>query len=465
MASEAYDVVVIGAGPAGENVAARCTAAGLSAAIVESELVGGECSYWACMPSKGLLRPGEVLQTVARTPGVRFALKGEIDLADALKRRDALAANWDDKYQVQWLDENRIKLYRGTGVITAPRQVTVIAKDGSKTELNARKAVAVATGTGAAIPPVPGLREANPWNNREITTAVKPPRRLIVLGGGVVGVEMAQAWKSLGSEEVTIVELAPRLLAREEPFVAEIIAKTLTERDRIKVLTDTAIQSVERNEGGEVTVTLNGAGRLVADEIVVAAGRKPLTSDIGLENIGLTPGKYIEVDDQMRAKGANRDWLYAVGDVNGRSLLTHTGKYQARVAGDVILGRTATAWGDVEATPRVIFTDPQVAACGMTEQQACDNELNFKCVDYGFGHTAGAASTGQGIEGQVRLIIDEDRRIIVGATFVGPGAGEMLHAATIAIVGKVSLETLWHAIPAFPTISEFWLRLLESYGL
>ena len=200
MANEAYDVIVIGAGPAGENVAARCTAAGLSAAIVESELVGGECSYWACMPSKGLLRPGEVLQTVARTPGVRFSLKGEIDLPDALKRRDDLAANWDDKYQVQWLDENRIKLYRGAGIITAPKQVTVVAKDGSKTELNARKAVAVATGTGAAIPPVPGLREANPWNNREITTATEPPRRLIVLGGGVVGVEMAQAWKSLGSE-------------------------------------------------------------------------------------------------------------------------------------------------------------------------------------------------------------------------------------------------------------------------
>lgn len=460
-----FDVVVIGAGPAGENVADRVIKAGLSAVVIESGLVGGECSYWACMPSKALLRPGEALRMVKRVPGAREAVTGEIELAEALKRRDAMISNLDDKWQVKWLVDNDIELIRGHGRITGEKLVEVTHEDGSETEVTANKAVVISTGSVSATPPIPGLSESEPWDSRVITTLTQPPKSLIIIGGGVVGVEMAQAWRDLGVEEVTILERGPRLLSREEPFAGEHIEKVFTEQYGINVLTNADCTSVER-VNGKAVVTCNDEP-VEAEEILVATGRRPQTFDIGLESVGLDAGQFVQVDDSLKATGVDGNWLYAVGDANGRSLLTHDGKYQARIVGDVIAHpeKGALAYGDIVASPRVVFSDPHVAAVGFTEENARARGLNVSAVDYGFGWTAGASTTGEGIEGNVRIVVDEDSRTIVGATYVGPGAGEMLHAATIAIVGKITLDDLWHATPAFPTMSEFWLRLLEAYGL
>ena len=455
--AETFDVVVIGSGPAGENVADRVIKAGLSAVIIESGLVGGECSYWACMPSKALLRPGEALRMVRRVPGAREAVTGEIDLAESLKRRDAMISDLDDKWQVKWLVDNNIDLIRGHGRIVGEKRVQVTHEDGSLTDVIASKAVVVSTGTVSATPPIPGLTESDPWDSRDITTLKEPPESLIIIGGGVVGVETAQAWRDLGTKDITILERGSRLLSREESFAGEHIQKVFTEEYGINVLTNADCTNVERNNG-KVVVICDG-NKIEADEILVATGRKPQTSDIGLESVGLEPGALIKVDDLMKATNSEGDWLYAVGDANGRSLLTHDGKYQARIVGDVIAKheKGARAYGDIVASPRVVFTDPHVAAVGLTEERATEKGLNVRVVDYGFGWTAGAATMGQGIEGNVRIVVDEDTRTIVGATFVGPGAGEMLHAATIAIVSKITLDELWHATPAFPTMSEFWL--------
>jgi len=397
---------------------------------------------------------------VERVPGAREAVTGEIDVAAALKRRDEMISNLDDKWQVKWLVDNDIELIRGHGRITGDKLVEVTHEDGSITEVAANKAVVISTGSVSATPPIPGLSESEPWDSRVITTLTQPPKSLVIVGGGGVGVEMAQAWRDLGVEDVTILERGPRLLSREEPFAGEHIEKVFTEQYGIIVLTNADCTRVERVDG-KVVVTCGG-DQIEADEILVATGRRPRTFDIVLESVGLEPGQFVQVDDSLKATGVDGDWLYSVGDANGRSLLTHDGKYQARIVGDVIAHpeKGAQAYGDIIASPRVVFTDPHVAAVGLTEENARAKGLNVSAVDYGFGWTAGASTTGEGIEGNVRIVVDEDSRTIVGATFVGPGAGEMLHAATIAIVGKITLDELWHATPAFPTMSEFWLRLL-----
>ncbi len=466
MANTDFDVIVIGGGPAGENAADRAARNGLSVAIVERELLGGECSYWACMPSKALLRPGEVLNTARRTPGAAGAVTGEIDVAAALERRDALAANWDDAGQVAWAEGAGLTVIRGHARLDGPKRVVVEDSGGLETIYEVAKAVVIATGTGAVHPPIAGLAEVAPWDNRDITTSKEIPRRLVVLGGGVVGVEMAQAFATLGSDEVTIIEMMDHLLPHEEPFVGVELEASF-ERMGVRTLTGVRMTGARRDGDGPVIAELEGGATVEGDEILVAVGRHPHTHRVGLDTVGLTPGQYIEVDDSMRAIAVDGDWLYAVGDVNGRALLTHTGKYQARIAGDHIAGAEAhtEAIGDRIAIPRVVFTDPNVAAVGVTEAQARAKGIEVTTVRYDIGHTAAAAARGRGYRGTCQLVIDENRRVIVGATFVGPEAGELLHAATIAIVGEVTLDTLWHAIPAFPTLSEVWLRLLETYGL
>jgi pyruvate/2-oxoglutarate dehydrogenase complex dihydrolipoamide dehydrogenase (E3) component len=446
-----FDVIVVGAGPAGEVVAGRLGDGGLAVALVERELVGGECSFWACMPSKALLRPGELRDEIPRVPGVPGA--GEPLDADAvLRRRDEVVHDWDDSGHLPWLEERGVAVVRGEGRLEGERQVRV-----GDELLEARRAVVLATGSGAAIPDLEGLAEARPWTNREATEAHAVPGRLLILGGGVVGVELAQAWRTLGSR-VTLVEALPRLLAREEEFASELVAASLRDRG-VDVRVGAPAERVRRD--GSVTLTLEGGAELEGDEILVAVGRTPHVEGLGLEAVGV---EEIEVDDCLRVGG--RDWLYAIGDVNERVLLTHMGKHQGRVVADAILGRegTTSATGP-GGPPRVVFTDPQVAAVGHTLASAREAGLPVDCVDHAPGGVAGGSFYGRGADSRARLVVDTEREVLVGATFVGFEVAEFLHAATIAVSAEVPLRRLWHAIPAFPTRSEVWLRLLEGYGL
>jgi len=473
-----YDVVVIGAGPVGENVADRIVQGGLTVAIVERELVGGECSYWACMPTKALLRSGAALRAARQVPGAREAVTGDLDVAAVLARRDAFASNWQDDGQVSWLESAGIPLYRGHGRLSADRVVEVTAEDGTTTTLTARHAVVVATGSGALVPDIEGLRDAAPWTSREAVAAKQVPGRLAIIGGGVVASEMATAFSEFGSSVTMLARDGVLHLA--EPFVGERVAESLRAKG-VSVRIGAEAGSVKRNDDGTVSITLADGEQVDADELLVAIGRTPNTRDLGLDTVGLTPGEWLTVDDTLRVLGADGaplgdGWLYAAGDVNRRVLLTHQGKYQARAVGDVIVARAKAEavdddrWGrhvataDERAVPQVVFTDPEVASVGLTAAAAEAAGLRIRVVDYDLAATAGSSLHAEGYQGHARMVVDEDRKVIAGFTLVGPDVAEMLHAATIAVVGEVPLDRLWHAVPAFPTVSEVWLRLLETYG-
>ncbi|AMG83214.1 MULTISPECIES: dihydrolipoyl dehydrogenase family protein [Microbacterium] len=468
--TDEYDLIVLGGGPVGENVADRAVQGGLTAIIVESELVGGECSYWACMPSKALLRSAQALRAAQHVAGAAQAVTGSLDVRAVFERRDSFTSNWSDDGQVKWLESAHIDLARGHGRLTGEREVTVTDQDGGTRVLRARHTVAISTGSDAVIPPIEGLREASPWTSREATSAEELPDSLAVIGGGVVAVEMATAYAALGSS-VTLLARSG-LLGGMEPFAGERVADGLRELG-VDVRTDTGTTAVHR-DGERVTITLDNGETVTAAEVLVATGRSPRSADIGLEAVGLEPGRWIETDDTLRVPG--HDWLYAVGDVNGRVLLTHQGKYQARAAGDVIVARAKgdavddAPWGrhvataDHAAVPQVTFSIPEVGSVGLTEAAAKDAGTAVRVVDYDLGWVAGASLYEDGFAGQARLVVDSDRDVVIGATFVGPEVAELVQAATIAIVGEVPIARLWHAVPSYPTISEIWLRLLEGYG-
>ncbi|MHC5907417.1 dihydrolipoyl dehydrogenase family protein [Streptomyces sp. S6] len=459
----AYDVVIIGAGPVGENVADRTRAAGLSTAVVESELVGGECSYWACMPSKALLRPVIARADARRVPGLRAAVAGPLDVPAVLTNRDYFTSGWKDDGQVGWIEGIGADLFRGHGRLSGERTVTV----GSKT-LTARHAVVVATGTRAALPPLAGLAEVRPWTSREATSSQSVPGRLVVVGGGVVAVEMATAYQALGSQVTVLVRGDGGLLPRMEPFAGELVAEALREAGA-EIRTGVSVSAVSREEDGAVWVTLDTGDLIEADEILFATGRAPRTEDLGLETVGLAPGSWLSVDDTLQVTGT--DWLYAVGDVNHRALLTHQGKYQARIAGaaiaarvsDTPLGSAHHATADHHAVPQVVFTDPEAASAGLTLSEAESAGHRVRAVDVEFSSVAGAGLYAEGYKGRARMVVDLEAEILRGVTFVGPGVGELIHSATIAVAGRVPIDQLWHAVPAYPTISEVWLRLLEAY--
>jgi pyruvate/2-oxoglutarate dehydrogenase complex dihydrolipoamide dehydrogenase (E3) component len=453
-----FDVVVLGAGPAGENAAGRCAEGGLRVAVVESELVGGECSYWGCMPSKTLLRPGDVLAAARRVPGAAEAITGPIDVAAAFGWRDRMVSNWHDDGQLPWLSDRGVELVRGVGRLAGERVVSVTSADGSVRTLTVDRAVVVAVGTSALLPPIDGLADVGAWTNREITAATMVPERLLVLGGGAIGCEMAQAFVRFGST-VTVVEGASSLLSREEPFAGREVQAAF-ESEGITVVTGATVVAAARDASG-VSLRLEDRRSFVGDELLVAVGRHPRTDDLGLETVGLDTlrGRSLPVDQRLVVR---RDWLYAVGDCNGLSLLTHVGKYQARICADVILGRHAVDMASRRIVPRVTFTDPEVCAVGPVASELGDT---VDVVSVPLSSAAGTAVQGRGIKGTAQLLIDKERRVVVAATFTGPGTQELLHAATIAIAGEVPVERLWHAIPSFPTVSETWLRLLEAYGL
>lgn len=457
---QVYDVVVIGGGPAGENAAQYAIqGTDMTAAIVEGELLGGECSYFACMPSKALLRPLEVAAASRSLPGLRPA---ELDVPALLARRDAWSSHYDDAGQVRWAQGAGIAVMRGWGRLDGERRIVVGGPEGERV-LEARQAVVLATGSRPALPGP--LGQVAPWDSRDVTAVREVPERLLIVGGGVVACEAATWMSALGSEVTMLVRR--RLLSTSEPFASQIVAESLAEAG-VRVVTGAQVSDCTRPQveaepvlgrlhGGPVSVTC-GQEVYEADEILVATGRRPLLEGIGLESVGLSA--------EDVASGRLPQWLYVVGDASTGAPLTHMGKYQARVAGERIAalaaGRTPQEAPETVPVPRVVFTDPQVAATGLTEAQARDAGLEVVTAELGYTSAAGAALLRDDARGQAKLVVDRAARTVVGATFVGPETGELIHAATIAIVGQVPVERLRHAVPAFPTASEIWLRLIES---
>ncbi|MFI1767201.1 dihydrolipoyl dehydrogenase family protein [Streptomyces sp. NPDC020800] len=470
--SAVHDVIVLGAGPVGQNVADHARAAGLSVAVVERELVGGECSYWACVPSKALLRPVIAVADARRVDGARQAVTGRLDTEGVFARRNRYVTDWDDTGQALWVKSIGADLFRGHGRLDGPRRVAVTRDDGAHQLLTARHAVAIATGSRPVLPDIPGIAQARPWTNRHGTDSSTVPARLVVVGGGGVGVEMATLWQGLGSR-VTLLARR-RLLPRMESFAGELVAQGLREAG-VDVRIGAQVAALRRPDpAGPVALTLDDGSELEADEVLFATGRAPATDDIGLDTVGLTPGSWLDVDTTCLVKGVDGDWLYALGDVNHRALLTHQGKYQGRTAGDAIGARAAgrplddVPWGDhattadQHAVPQVFFTDPEAAAVGLTAEQAAGTGHRITTVDLDFNAAQGANLYADGYQGHARLVVDLDRDVLLGVTFVGPGVSELLHSATVAVAGEVPLKRLRHAIACFPTVSEIWLFLLAA---
>jgi len=474
-AQNAYDVIVIGTGPIGQTVAERTRAAGLTVAAVERELVGGECSYWACIPSKAMLRPVVAVADARRVAGAQQAVTGPVDAPAVFKRRDGYVTDWHDDVQADWLKSIGAELIRGYGRLNGIRRVAVQTPEGGTVPLTARHAVVICTGSRPALPELAGLDQVRPWANRQATDSHTVPGLLAIVGGGGVGVEMASAWQGLGSQ-VTLLAQADGLLPRMEAFAGEIVGRALAEAG-VNVRIGVTVTGIRRPGGtGPVSLTLEDGGDLEADEVLFATGRQPLTDDIGLQTVGLMPGSWLEVDDTCMVRALEDGWLYGLGDVNHHALLTHQGKYQARIAGAAIAARAAgqpvdpTPWGphavtaDYRAVPQVFFCDPPVGAVGLTADQAERAGHRIRVIDVDPGQTVpGAGLYADGYTGRARMVIDIDHGYLLGVTFVGPGVEELLHSATIAVAAQVPITRLWHAVPCFPSLSEVWLRLLEAY--
>ncbi|WP_231567722.1 dihydrolipoyl dehydrogenase family protein [Sinomonas humi] len=466
-----YDVIVIGAGAAGENAADRVVKGGLSAALIESDLVGGACSYWACEPSKALLRPGTALHAAQRVPGSREAVTGTLDVPAVLKHRDDAVSNWDDESQVEWVDGAGITLVRGRARLTGAKRLTVDDANGNHFDLVARHAVVLATGSRPSTPKVPGLQHTPHWTTADATSAREVPESLVILGAGVAGSELAQAFARLGSR-VTVLARGSLLSAFPED-ARELVAGALR-ADGVEIIEGVSPELIESTDDGGVRVALPDGRTLEAARLLVATGRRPALDGLGLPAFGIEPTA-LRVDDTGLVLG--NSWLYAVGDCSGRAMLTHQGKYQARITGDAIVARTKgelekrpARWSryartaDELAVPRVVFTDPELAMVGLSEEEAWEHGIRVRVVDLPIS-VAGAWQLAEDYEGWARFLVDEDRRTLVGACFAGQDVAELLQSATIAVVGEVPLERLWHAIPPFPTVSEIWLRFLEAYGL
>lgn len=450
MASRAFDVVVIGAGPAGEVAAGRLGETGLEVALVERELVGGECSYWACIPSKTLLRPPEAVHQATEASGAAEAVTGQVDANEVLGWRDYMVSGYDDSgpSAAGWLDAEGIDLFRGNGRIEGPGKVRV----GDRVIETER--IVLATGSSPIIPPVDGLSDVEGvWTNREATGVKEIPKTVVVMGAGPVGVEMAQILQRLGAQ-VTLVEGSGHALPREAEEAGLAIEEALA-ADGVDVRCGTRAQKVAQGADGSYAVTLDDGSGVEAEKLLVATGRSPRVTGIGLESLGVEgdPKSGVEVDDRLRVAGGESLW--AVGDTTGVALFTHVGKYQARIAAADILGRPAKA--DYRAIPRVVFTDPQVAAVGEAEGPLTGT-VKLSAV----ARTATYMRDYADHPGFLTLVSDGKK--LIGAYAVGPEAGEWLGQATLAVRAEVPLDVLRDTIQPFPSFSEAFVSALADLG-
>jgi pyruvate/2-oxoglutarate dehydrogenase complex dihydrolipoamide dehydrogenase (E3) component len=448
MTGERFDAIVIGAGPAGEVVASRLGERGLSTALVEQELVGGECAYWACIPSKTLLRPGEARQEAERSPGTSGA---RTQWSDVAEYRDYMIRNLDDEDEIEGYEEQGIRVFKGRASLHGPGKVQI----GRKTIRGRR--IVIATGSESEIPPIEGLAASGYWTNREATTLMQVPDSVIVLGGGPVGIELAQMLRRFGAE-VDVFEASGRLLAREDPRVGELVLAALLE-DGIRVHLETEVAAVSRD--GDYRLAHYDGGQVRARQVVVAIGRTPRLQGLGLESVGIQPTRSgIEVDERCRAA----DGIWAVGDVTGEMPFTHVAMYQARIAVADIFGQSVRA--DYQAVPRVVFTDPEVAAVGMGESEALEAGIDARAVHLPLRDAIARPWTYEtDPRGELAVIADAASRTLVGAWAVGPLASEWIHYAALAIKAEIPLSTLKDTVAQFPTYTEAYLKAIERLEL
>src|SRR4051794_18871565 len=470
MTDQEFDVVVVGGGVGGVAAVRNLASAGLSVALVEDRLVGGECRYWACNPTRTLVRPIEVFNLAKAVPGVREAVSGEgLDVCAVFAKRDAIVEHLSDQSQVSSLRRAGVTVFHGFGRLAGHRVVRVASAENTEAVLTARHAVVVATGTRPNVPEVAGLAQARPWTNRDVATMTQVPPRALLVGGGVVGVEFATILAGLGSA-VTLLVRGESLLHNCEPEAGELVEQSLRSKG-VKIHFDTELSAVARPAaGGPVTATFHGQ-TVEVDEIVLATGRRVNTDNIGLETVGLPVGGFVSVNDHLQAIGVAGGWLYAVGDTTGRALLSHISTYHGRVVADIIAARAAgRELSENELTARdagtlaqVIHTDPQVAWVGRTESQARADgfTVRTRTAEYP-GAVSFLALYRDGFQGWAKLVINEETDTLLGATFVGPQFSELVQAATLAIVAKVPVSLLRHAVAPHPTVNQVWDPLLAE---
>lgn len=466
---EDYEAVVVGGGPGGVTAALGLARLGLTVAVVEDRLVGGECHYWACNPTKTLIRPIEVLELARAVPGVREVLaKDRVQVDAVFAKRDAVIDHLVDRDIVAGMTEAGIDVVHGRGRLDGQRSVVVDLPDGGERRLHAEHAVVLATGTRPFVPDVHGLRSAAPWTNRDLATMTRVPARTIILGGGVVGVECATILSGLGSE-VTLLARASTLLRDSEPFVGQRVANALRRRG-VEIVFGTSATSVARTGSGGVTLAA-GDVSFEADEVVVATGRSVNTDGLGLETVGLDGGEFVTVDDHLTATGVEGEWLYAIGDTTGRAMLSHVSQYHAGIVASVVASRARGVEPsgpeflarDAGTLPQVIFTDPQVVEVGRTEAAARSEGFNVTTRSATYPGALGELSIlRDGFDAEGKLVVDADRGTLLGATFVGPDVADLVHAATVVVVADVPLSVLRHVIAPHPSLSQVWNPLVAG---
>lgn len=471
-AGKDFDVIVVGGGVGGVAAVRNLASIGLSVALVEDRLFGGECHYWGCNPSKTLLRPIEVFNLAKAVPGVREAIsKSELDVAAVFAKRDTIIEHLSDQDRIASLRQAGVAVFHGFGRLSGERTVRVALADDTETVLEARHAVVLATGTRPNVPEIPGLAQARPWTNRELTTMTRVPPRALVVGGGPVAVEFATILTGLGSA-VTLLVRENTLLNNCEPEARELVAQSLRSKG-VTIHFETELSAVARPvAGGPVTVTFHRQ-TIEVDEIVLAAGRRTNTDNIGLENLGLPGGGIVSVNDHLQAVGVTGDWLYALGDTTGRARLSHISTYHGHVVADIIAARAAgrelsedeLIARDAGSLAQVIFTEPQVAWAGRTESQARAEGFVVRTRTARYPGTLSFLSLFRdGFQGWAKLVINAETNTLLGATFVGPEFSELIQAATLAIVAKVPVSLLRHAVAPHPTVNQVWdLLVAQEY--